>query len=127
MPGMLTVDVRSTFAAMIVMSVAEKMKFGTEVPEVNAAGERKYTAELAVTYLAENGMRPVSEVISATITGGDHQAILSIPPGTPVTLDKLRCGVSAPEKRDDGRVRGGRLWFSAAGIRPVRQADKAAA
>jgi hypothetical protein len=127
MPGMLTVDVRSTFASMLVMSISEKMKFGTEVPEVNAAGERKYTVDLAVTYCTDPGMRPACEVITATITGGDHNAILSIPPGTQVTLDRLRCGVSAPEKRDDGRVRGGRLWFSAGSIHPVRQqADKAA-
>src|SRR5690348_9285000 len=125
MPGTITVDVRSTFAAMIVMSIAEKMKFGTDVPEVSAAGERKYTAELAVTYHAENGMRPVSEVISVTITGGDHNAILGIPPGSAVGLERLRCGVSAPEKRDDGRVRGGRLYWMATGIRPLQaQAPK---
>lgn len=127
MPGTITVDLRSTFAAMIVMSIGEKMKFGTDVPEVSATGERKYVAELAVTYHAENGMRPVSEVISVTITGGDHGAILGIPAGSLVGVDRLRCGVSAPEKRDDGRVRGGRLYWMASGIRPVQaQAPKAA-
>ena len=69
MPGTVHVDVRSTFATILLMSIGEKLKFGTDVPEVNAAGEAKYTAELAVTYRAENGMKPVSEVISATLTG----------------------------------------------------------
>jgi hypothetical protein len=127
MPGTVTVDLRSTFSAMILMSIAEKMKFGTDVPEVSAAGERKYTAEIAVTYHPENGMKPVSEVISVTITGGDHGAILGIPPGSVVGVDRLRCGVSAPEKTESGRVRGGRLYWMAAGIRPVQaQAPKAA-
>lgn len=127
MPGTVTVDLRSTFATMILMGVAVRMKFGTEVPEVSATGERKYTAELAVTYHAEHGMKPVSEVISVTITGGDHGAILGIAPGSVVGLDRLRCGVSAPEKRDDGRVRGGRLYWMATGIRPAQaQAPKAA-
>jgi hypothetical protein len=31
----------------------------------------------------------------------------------------LRVGVSAPEKRDNGTIRGGRLWYSAAGLRPA--------
>jgi hypothetical protein len=117
MPGTIHVSTDATFAAMILMSVAEKMKFGTDMPEVSATGERKYVAEVAVQYRPDNGMKPVSEVISATITGGDHNAILSIPPGSPVVLDGLRCGVSAPEKRDDGRVRGGRLYFMATAIR----------
>ncbi len=132
MPGTVTVDVRATFAAMILMSIGEKTKFGTDQPDISATGERKYTAELAVTYHADQpGMRPVSEVISATITGGDHGAILGIPAGSVVELDRLRCGVSAPEKRDNGRIAGGRLYWMASGIRPVggqmnRQPEKAA-
>ena len=55
-----------------------------------------------------------------TITGGDHSAILGIPPGSVVELDRLRCGVSAPEKREGGRrYRGGRLYWMASGIRPA--------
>ena len=125
MPGTVHVDIRATFATILLMSIAEKLKFGTEVPEVSANGEAKYTAELAVTYRAENGMKPVSEVISATLTGGDRNAILSIPPGSVVEVAGLRCGVSAPEKRDDGRVRGGRLYWMAGSIRPS-QVQKAA-
>lgn len=125
MPGTVTVDLRATFATMILMGITEKMKFGTEIPEVSASGERKYTAEVAVTYHAENNMRPVSEVISVTITGGDHQAILSIPAGSVISFDRLRCGVSAPEKREDGRVRGGKPYWMASAIRPS-QVQKAA-
>jgi hypothetical protein len=121
MPGTVTVDIRSTFSAMILMSVSEKMQFGTAIPETTKDGERKYTVELACTYHAEPNsvMKPVSEVISVTVTGGDHNAILGIMPGSVVSLERLRCGVSAPEKRDDGRVRGGRLYWMAAGIRQV--------
>jgi hypothetical protein len=119
MPGTIHVNADATFATMILMSIGEKMRFGTDQPEISASGERKYTAELAVQYRPENGMRAVSEVITATITGGDHHAILGIPPGSAVELAGLRCGVSAPEKRDDGRVRGGRLYFMASAIRPA--------
>lgn len=110
MPGTIHVAVDQTFSTMILMSIAEKTIWGTDQPEITKSGERKYTAEVAVQYRPENGMRAVSEVISATITGGDHAAILGIAPGSAVTLDGLRCGVSAPEKREDGRVRGEALF-----------------
>lgn len=125
MPGTIHVNTDATFAALILMSIGEKMIFGTDQPEITKAGERKYTAEIAVQYRPENGMKPVSEVISATITGGDHNAILGIAPGSPVTLEGLRCGVSAPEKRDDGRVRGGRLYFMASAIRSAASSYRA--
>ena len=51
-------------------------------------------------------MRPVSEVISVGITGGD---LPTIAPGTAVEFDSLSAGVSSPEKRDNGGISGGRL------------------
>ena len=127
MPGTLTVDAKQTFAAMLLMSAAPKLKFGTTEPDVSATGEKKFTVEVAVTYLAENGMRPVSEVISVTVTGGDN---ITIAPGTAVEFDSIRCGVSQPEKRDNGRIAGGKLYWMAYGIRPsttFRQSKDAAA
>lgn len=126
MPGTVHVDTRATFQTLLLMSIGEKLKFGTDVPEVSANGEAKYTAELAVTYRPENGMKPVSEVITATLTGGDRNAILSIQPGSLVEVTGLRCGVSAPEKRDNGRISGGRLFWMLGSIRPVGQVQKAA-
>ncbi len=127
MPGTVHVDIRATFQTILLMSIGEKLKFGTDIPEVSANGEAKYSAELAVTYRPEGTMKPVSEVISATITGGDRNAILSIQPGSLVEVAGLRCGVSAPEQRPDGRgVRGGRLYWMCGSIRPVGQVQKAA-
>lgn len=119
MPGTIHVNTDATFATMILMGIAEKTKFGTDEPDITKSGERKYTAEIAVQYRPEYGMKPVSEVISATITGGDHNAILGITPGSPVALDGLRCGVSAPERKENGRIAGGRLYFMASSIRPA--------
>ena len=64
-------------------------------------------------------MRAVSEVISVTLTGGDHGQTMGLQPGMPVEFGLIRCGVSQPEKRDNGRISGGRLWYSATGIRPA--------
>lgn len=122
MPGTITVNAKQTFAAMLLMSAAQKLKFGTSEPDISATGEKKFTVEAAVTYLAEGNMRPVSEVISVTVTGGDE---ITITPGTPVEFDSLRVGLSAPEQRanKDGngsRIVGGKLWWQASGVRPVQ-------
>lgn len=119
MPGTLAIDAAGTFAAALLMSAGPKPKFGSTTGEIstNAAGVPQYQAEVAVTYLAENGRRPVSEVITVTITASSDPT-KDIQPGAPVLFDGLRAGVSQPEQRDNGKgIRGGRLWFSASGIR----------
>ena len=124
--GNLTVNVKQTFSTMILLSASQKIKFGTDEPDVTKAGERKYAVECAVTYLAENGMKPVSEVISVGIIGGD---LPTIAPGTVVEFDSLRAGVSSPEKRDNGRIMGGKLFWMGSGLRPAqgyRQSQKPA-
>lgn len=123
MPGTIVIDQPHTFSAPpIVMAVAPRLKFGTEVQEVNTTtGEAKWTVQAAVSYIPQNGMRAVAEVIDVTITGGDPRGIM---PGTSVEFADLRCGISAPEQRQnkDGngtRVVGGKLWFQASAVRPA--------
>jgi hypothetical protein len=126
MAGTLTVNAKQTFAAMLLMSAEQKTKFGTDQPDISRNGEKKWTVQLAVTYLAEEGMRPVSEVISVTVTGGDS---ITIPPGSAVEFDAIRAGVSSPEKRDNGRIAGGKLYWMASGLRLAqgyRQSQKPA-
>lgn len=128
MPGTLAIDAANTFAAALLMSAGPKPKFGTTTGEIstNAAGVPQYQAEVAVTYLAENGRRPVSEVITVTITAAADPT-RDIAPGTPVMFDGLRAGVSQPEQRDNGKgIRGGRIWFSATGLRSANNVTRQA-
>lgn len=119
MPGTITVDVRATFSAMLLMGVTQKLKFGTDEPDITRSGEKKYECQVAVTYHPEPGMRPESEVLTVTVTGGDHAAILGLQPGTAVEVDRLRQGVSAVERKENGRVSGGRRFWMASAIRPA--------
>ena len=133
MPGTFVIDTAATFASPpLLMGCLPKVKYGSEgQQDVSANGERKWEAQAAVTFHpAAPGMRPVSEVISVTITGpatnpGDH-----ITPGTPVTFDGFRVGWSAPEASDTGRIKGGKPWYQASGLRqahvPGRAEGKAA-
>ena len=116
MPGMITVDQQSTFSTPpLVMSVGPRMKFGTDQQDITRNGERKWSVQVAVNYFADYGMRAQAEVIEVGLTGESPE----VQPGQPVQFDRLRCGVSAPEvDGESGRVRGGRLYWSADGVRP---------
>lgn len=117
MPGMITVSQQETFSTPpLVMSVGPRMKFGTDQQDITRGGERKWSVQVAVSYFADYGMRAQAEVIEVGLVGEDPSH--AVQPGMPVQFDRLRCGVSAPEKTDEGRVRGGRLYWSADAVRP---------
>jgi hypothetical protein len=126
MPGMITVSQQETFSTPpLVMSVGPRFKFGTDQQDVTRQGERKWSCQVAVSYFADFGMRAQAEVIEVGLVGEDPSH--AVQPGMPVQFDRLRCGVSAPEKTDEGRVRGGRLYWSADAVRPFTAGVKSAA
>jgi hypothetical protein len=110
----------ATFASAIVMATAPKEVFGQPgTQDVNAAGERKWVAQVAVSYAPDqNGMTATPEVLNVSVAGEDPG--VSCPPATLVTFDQLRAGLNPPERRENGTIRGGRLWYSAAGLRAAQ-------
>jgi len=120
-PGLITVSQAETFtAAPIVMAVSPKLEFNSDSQQVTRDGEKKWTVQAAVSYIPQYGMKAVAEVIEITLVGEQP----SISPGTSVEFNKLQVGVSAAEQRErkDGpgtRVVGGKLYWSAAGVRPA--------
>lgn len=121
MPGTLAIDAQNTFEAAMFMSSAPKPKFGSSNGEisVNAAGVPQYAMSVAVTYLPGPNGRKISEVINVTVSAHGDPA-KDIQPGSPVIFDGLRCGVSEPEAREQGKgIRGGKIWFTANAIRPA--------
>jgi|SRR6185437_5276427 len=121
MPGAIAIDTRNTFAAAIFLGASQKMLFGTDQPDVAKDGQRKFAADVAVTYLAEPGRKPVSEVISVSVLGTDPAATITA--GSPVEFDGLTCGVMAPQRNDRGGVSGGKLYFMARAIRASAPAN----
>ena len=117
MPGTLIIDTTATFQAALLMASGPKLKFGSTEQDISARGERKWDVQAAVTYHAEPGMKPVSEVIAVTVTGPDSDPCASISPGTPIVFDRMRVGFSVPEARENGRgIRGGRPWYQATDV-----------
>src|SRR5215469_14250889 len=118
MPGTLTIDIAARFGAVLLMASGPKLKFGSTDQDISGRGERKWDVQAAVTYRAEPGLKPVSEVIAVTVTGPASDPCATISPGTPIVFDKMRVGFSPPEARENGRgIRGGRPWYQAANVR----------
>src|SRR5215472_17759040 len=110
------------------MASGAKLKFGSAEQDISARGERKWDVQASVTYHAEPGLKPVSEVIAVTVTGPANDPCASIAPGTPIVFDKMRVGFSVPEARENGRgIRGGRPWYQASNVhqQPQQRAGKA--
>src|SRR5258708_17851058 len=99
--GTRTTDTTATFQAVLLMASGPKLKFGSTEQDISARGERKWDVQVAVTYHAEPGMKPVSEVIGVTVTGPGTDPCASIPPGSPIVFDRMRVGFSVPEPPDN--------------------------
>jgi hypothetical protein len=131
MPGTLTIDTAATFQAVLLMASGPKLKFGSTEQDISARGERKWDVQAAVTFHAEPGMKPVSEVIAVTVTGPATDPCAGLASGTAIVFDRLRVGFSVPEARENGRgIRGGRPWYQAGDVHqahPARPAKTEAA
>jgi len=131
MPGTLTIDTAATFQAVLLMASGPKLKFGSTEQDISARGERKWDVQAAVTFHAEPGLKPVSEVIAVTVTGPATDPCAGLQSGTAIVFDRLRVGFSVPEARENGRgIRGGRPWYQAGDVHqahPSRLAKSEAA
>ena len=110
------------------MASVPKLKFGSTEQDISARGERKWDVQAAITFYAEPGMKPVSEVIAVTVTGPATDPCAGLPSGTTIVFDRLRVGFSVPEVRENGRgIRGGRPWYQAADVHQAHQSRPAKA
>ena len=115
--GTFVVDQAQTFSTAVLMGTAPKERFGSPgVQDTSAEGVPKWTAMVAVTFTPNGTMTPVSDVLTVSVTQPGNPADGMQLPAS-VVFEGLRLGVNAPEKRDNGSIRGGRLWYSATGLR----------
>jgi hypothetical protein len=126
MPGTILVD-PATFISAISMGAVAREIFGQPGVQERTKDTNlpKWTVGVAVAWAPDsNGITAPSEVLNVTVVS-DTDPATACPPGTAVQFESLRAGVSAPEQRtrSDGstRVSGGRLYWSAASVKPVAQ------
>jgi hypothetical protein len=112
-----------TFTNAILVEVAPRMAFGTDQQETDKNGTPKWVAQVAVTFVTPPGMPATPELIAVGIVSATSPAD-TCQPGGQVTFDGLRLGVTDPAINKNGRVTGGRPWFTAAAIRSAAQASR---
>jgi hypothetical protein len=78
--------------------------------------ERKWTAQVVASMPSRfDSARTDSEVLSVTVTCSDDP-LGKVAEGDQVWFTGLTVGVMPPEQGESGRIRGGKLFWQAAGI-----------
>jgi hypothetical protein len=113
----IAVDTAKTFSVLIYMGSEPRADFNTGEHQRNAAGTLKWSVTVAAQTIPANGQRSTAETLSVGIAS-DKDPGAEIQPGTPILLDDLRAGVMDPEQRGE-KIRGGRLFWQATGVRPL--------
>lgn len=109
---------QSAFTRLMLVEIAEKTDrdTGRQITTKNGL-ERKWTAQVVASMPSRfEAGRTDSEVLSVTITSADDP-VGQVTEGDLVVFDHLTVGVMAPEAGDNGRIRGGKLFWGATGIR----------
>lgn len=113
------------FTALLFMACEPKLDRETGSQHTTKDGSsRKWTVVVAATKPASYDRdRLESDTLSVTVTSVDDPAE-GLPMGVPVTLTDFSVGVMAPEAGEGGKIRGGRLFWSATGVRALAAVGK---
>lgn len=116
MAGTFVIDQAASFTMCLLMSAGPKMDFdNASVQATDVNGVPKWEVQAAVSFTAEPGRKAISEVINVGIVSPTNPAE-HVQPG-PIQFDSLRVGTTAPEQKGNGRISGGRFWYTAQGVR----------
>jgi hypothetical protein len=110
---------QAAFIKFMLVSVEPRTDRDTGVQFTSKDGtERKWTVQVVAQLPSrwESG-RTESEVLSVTVTCAEDPSA-QVMEGDKVWFDGLTVGVMPPEKNEDtGRIRGGKLFWGATGVR----------
>lgn len=117
---------QAAFIKLLVISIEPKVDRETGVQFTSKDGsERKWAVSVAAQLPSrwESG-RTDSEILSVTLTSaGDPSQMVE--EGDKVWFDNLTVGVMNPEQdKESGRIRGGKLFWQATGVRAQSMAGK---
>jgi hypothetical protein len=109
---------QSAFIKMRVNVIEKRTDRETGIQLTNQDGtERKWTVECVMSLPSRwDPTRTDSDVIPVTVTSATDPSTV-VAEGELVEFENLTVGVMAPEKTDAGRIRGGRLFWQATGVR----------
>lgn len=106
------------FAALIFMGCEAKLDRETGIQHTSKDGSAaKWTVQIAASKPSQfDPSKMDGDVLAVTVTSAGHPAP-DVPVGAMVTLEDFTVGVMPPESREGGKISGGRLFWSATGVR----------
>ena len=110
---------QAAFTRLMLVSLEPKLDRDTGVQFTSKDGaERKWVVQVVASLPSRwDSGRSESEVLSVTLTCAEDPS-MQVMEGDKVWFDGLSVGVMPPEKNEDtGRIRGGKLFWGAVGIR----------
>jgi hypothetical protein len=110
---------QAAFVKFMLVSIEPKTDRDTGVQFTSKDGaERKWTVQVVAQVVSRwDSGRVESEVLPVTVTCAEDPT-LQVVEGELVVFDGLTVGVMNPEQdRESGRIRGGRLFWGASGVR----------
>jgi hypothetical protein len=109
---------QAAFTRLMLVEIEPKADRDTGVQFTSKDGtERKWTVQVVASLPSRfDAARTDSEVLSVTVTCADDPRDY-MSEGVPVAFDNFTVGVMPPETTDGGRIRGGKLFWQASGVR----------
>lgn len=109
---------QSAFTRLMLVEIAPKLDRETGVQYTSKDGlQRKWTVQVVASMPSRwEAGRTDSEVLSVTVTCTDDPAMLAAE-GDLLDFENLTVGVMSPEAGEGGRIRGGKLFWQASGVR----------
>jgi hypothetical protein len=112
---------QAAFTRLMLVSIEPRLDRETGVQFTNKDGtERKWTVQVVASLPSRwDEGRTESEVLAVTVTS-KNDPTGQIAEGDQVHFSNLTVGVMPPEKNEaTGRIRGGKLFWQASGVRPA--------
>jgi hypothetical protein len=116
---------QAAFTRLMLVSIEPKLNRETGVQHTSKDGDqRKWTVQVVASLPSrwEEG-RTESEVLPVTVTCKEDPTS-HIAEGDQVQFANLTVGVMPPEHGDGGRIRGGKLFWQASGVRVAHAGGK---
>jgi hypothetical protein len=113
---------QAAFTRMMLVAVEPKKDRETGVQYTNRDGtEKKWNVQVVASMVSRfDATRTDSEVLAVTVTTAVDPAITE---GDQVWFDGFSVGVMPPEKTENDRIRGGKLFWTASGVHSRSQAN----
>jgi len=109
---------QAAFTRLMLVEIAPKADRDTGAQYTSKDGsERKWTVQVVASLPSRFDVsRTDSEVLAVTVTCSEDPREY-VTEGDPVEFDGFTVGVMPPESGENGRIRGGKLFWQASGVR----------